>query len=208
MSRSMKSRPYRLGQRQASVEQTRSRIIAAARDLLATPGDFSGFTIDAVAAGAGVARMTVFNQFGSKRGLLEALFDDLAARGLVNRVHAVFLATDPSEALDKLVAAFGAFWTSDRLVIRRIRGLASIDCDFEAAVRARDERRREGIRTILGRLHKTRRKADLEEMVAILHTLTSFETFDNLAGQERDPDEVVALVCPLVWAAIAKLDDR
>src|SRR5262249_8350015 len=208
MSRSMKSRPYRLGQRQASVEQTRSRIIAAARDLLATPGDFSGFTIDAVASEAGVARMTVFNQFGSKRGLLEALFDDLAARGLVKRVHAVFQAPDPRDALDKLVAAFGAFWTSDRLVIRRIRGLASIDSDFELAVRARDERRREGIRTILSRLPKTRRKADLEEFVAILHTLTSFETFDNLAGQDRDPDEVVSLVCRLVWAALELEEER
>src|SRR5262249_38354140 len=112
----MKSRQYRLGQRQASVEQTRARIIAAARDLLATPEDFSGFTIDVVAAQAGVARMTVFNQFGSKRGLLEALFDDLATRGLVHRIVGVFMQADPREALNALVAAFGAFWTSDRLV--------------------------------------------------------------------------------------------
>src|SRR6516162_2910774 len=125
----MKSRPYRLGQRQTSVEQTRSRIIAAARDLLAAPDDFAGFTIDSVAVRAGVARMTVFNQFGSKRGLLEALFDDLAARGLVHRIQAAFMQADPRRALDTLVAAFGGFWTSDRLVIRRVRGLASIDPD-------------------------------------------------------------------------------
>src|SRR5262245_22963206 len=204
----MKSRQYRLGQRQASVEQTRARIIAAARNLLATPDDFSGFTIDDVAAQAGVARMTVFNQFGSKRGLLEALFDDLAARGLVNRIHPVFMEPDPYKALDALVAAFGGFWTSDRLVIRRIRGLASIDPDFESAVRARDDRRREGLRTILHRFPKKRHKAELDEVVAILHTLTSFETFDNLAGQDRDPDEVVSLVCRLVWAVVDSEDNR
>jgi AcrR family transcriptional regulator len=198
----MKSRPYRLGQRQVSADQTRARIIAAARNLLATPDDFSGFTIDDVADQAGVARMTVFNQFGSKRGLLEALFDDLAARGLVNRIYPVFIEPDPHKALDALVAAFGGFWTSDRLVIRRIRGLASIDPDFESAVRARDERRREGLRTILHRFPKKRRKAELEEVVAILHTLTSFETFDNLAGQDREPDGVVSLVCRLVWAVV------
>ena len=198
----MKSRPYRLGQRQVSADQTRARIIAAARNLLATPDDFSGFTIDDVADQASVARMTVFNQFGSKRGLLEALFDDLAARGLVNRIYPVFIEPDPHKALDALVAAFGGFWTSDRLVIRRIRGLASIDPDFESAVRARDERRREGLRTILHRFPKKRRKAELEEVVAILHTLTSFETFDNLAGQDREPDGVVSLVCRLVWAVV------
>src|SRR5262245_1383089 len=205
-SRPTKTRPYRLGQRQASVEQRRARIIAAARDLLAVPDDFSGFTIDAVAARAGVARMTVFNQFGSKRGLLEALFDELAARGLVHRIQGVFQQANPHEALDALVAAFGNFWASDRLVIRRIRGLASMDTDFELAVRERDERRRAGIRTLLSRFPSKGHKpslAESDELVAVLHTLTSFETFDNLAGLDHDPVEVVSLVCRLVWAAVA-----
>jgi hypothetical protein len=36
-----------------------------------------------------------------------------------------------------------------------------------------------------------------------LHTaLASFETFDNLAGATRSPDEVVALVCRLAQAAL------
>jgi AcrR family transcriptional regulator len=201
----MKARHYRLGQRQATVEQTRARIIAAARELLAAPDSFSGFTMDAVAAHAGVARMTVFNQFRSKRGLLEALFDDLAARGLLKHIQGAFMQADPRQALDVLVAAFGGFWTSDRLVIRRIRGLASIDADFASAVSARDERRREAIRTILGRFTSKRPRRSavrLDEVVAVLHTLTSFETFDNLAGLDRDPDEVVSLICRLVWAAI------
>ena len=207
----MKSRRYRLGQRQTSVNETRGRIIAAARELLATRDDFSGFTMDGVAARAGVARMTVFNQFGSKRGLLEALFDDLAARGLVGRIQNAFVQVDPRDALDAFVAAFGGFWTSDRLVIRRIRALASIDADFELAVRARDERRREGLRYILSRLPKKGRKqapANLAETIGILHTLTSFETFDNLAGEEHDPDEMVAVVCRLAWAAIELEDSR
>jgi len=204
----MKPRPYRLGQRQASVDQTRARIIAAARELLATPEQFSGFTIDSVAAQAGVARMTVFNQFRSKRGLLEALFDDLAARGLVSRLQPVFVQTDPHTALNALVAAFGGFWTSDRLVIRRIRGLAAIDPDFESAVRARDERRREAIRTILNRFPKKRCKTRPGEVIAALHTLTSFETFDSLAGHDGDPDDVVSLVCQLVWAVIDSEENR
>src|SRR6516164_1757761 len=148
----MQRRPYCLGQRQTTIEQTRARIVQAARELLAAPGGVSGFTVDAVAGQAGVARMTVYNQFGSKMGLLEALFDDLAARGLVERLRAAFGRPEPCEALASLIAAFGSFWHSDRIVIRRIRGLAAIDADFEQAVRARDERRREGLRTIIGRL--------------------------------------------------------
>jgi AcrR family transcriptional regulator len=201
----MNPRPYRLGQRQATSEQTRARIVAAARALLAAPEGFSGFTVDAVAGQAGVARMTVYNQFGSKMGLLEALFDDLAARGLVERLRAAFGQPEPRAALAAVIAAFGSFWHSDRVVIRRIRGLAAIDVDFEQAVRARDERRREALRTVIGRFAEGRQKPPPhagDEVIDVLHTLTSFETFDNLAGAARSPEEVIPVVCRLADAVL------
>jgi len=206
----MSARQYRLGERQASVAQTRARIIAAARKLLGAADASAAFTVDAVAAKAGVARMTVFNQFGCKRGLLEALFDDLAARGLVERLRASFMQPQAREALAGFVAAFASFWSSDRIVIRRIRALASLDPDFELAVRARDERRREGLRSIVGRLAEQYRKpspAAQQEVIAMLHTLTSFETFDNLAGPGRNPDKVISLVCRLAQAVL-ELEER
>ena len=85
----MSPRPYRLGQRQATTEQTRARIIAAARELLVARKGFSGFSIDAV------ARMTVYYQFGSKIGLLEALSDSLAAHGGLEQLAAAFRCPDP-----------------------------------------------------------------------------------------------------------------
>lgn len=66
----MSPRPYRLGQRQAATEKTRARIISAARELLMESTGYTGFSIDAVARQADVARMTVYHQFGSKIGLL------------------------------------------------------------------------------------------------------------------------------------------
>lgn len=205
----MKPRPYRLGQRRTAVEQTRARVVAAARALLAAPDGFSGFTVDAVAGRAGVARMTVYNQFGSKMGLLEALFDDLAARGLVGRLRAAFGRPEPREALAELIAAFGGFWQADRVVIRRIRGLAVIDGDVDRAVRARDERRREALRTIIGRFaekYHLPSPAAQDEVINVLHTLTSFETFDNLAGASHSPEDVVPLVCRLA-RAVLQLDE-
>src|SRR5262249_9711035 len=81
--RSIAPPPYNLGQRQDASEETRRRIVAAARDLLADESGPPGFTVETVARRAGVARMTVYYQFRSKRGVLEALFDDLANRGLM-----------------------------------------------------------------------------------------------------------------------------
>src|SRR5947207_15410103 len=138
----MSPRPYRLGQRETASSRTRGRIVEAARDLLAAEGGPAGFTLDAVARRAGVARMTVYYQFGSKAGLLEALFDSLGSRGGMGRLPGAFQRADALEALDELLGVFAGFWASDRLVIRRVRALAALDPDFGRAVGARDQGRR------------------------------------------------------------------
>src|SRR5438552_2566365 len=111
-------RPYRLGQRQATTAQTRARILAAAREVLMADEGFSGFSIDAVARRADVARMTVYYQFGSRVGLLEALSDDLAGRGGMGRLAEAFHQPDPRDALASYITVFGHFWAADRLATR------------------------------------------------------------------------------------------
>src|SRR6266568_5507059 len=202
---SMSPRPYRLGQRQASTEQTRARIIAAARELLVASDGFSGFSIEAVARQADVARMTVYHQFGSKTGLLEALSDSLAAHGGMEQLAAAFRRPEPLDALDEYITVFSRFWNSDRLVTRRLRALAALDSDFEQVVRARDVRRRQGLCVIMQRLaEKYGRPAPeaVDEMVNILFTLLSFENFDTLAGPMRSIEEVTPVVQRLARAAL------
>src|SRR3989454_9448981 len=117
----MSPRPYRLGQRQVAADENRSRILNAAREQLEEEASFS---IDAVARRADVARMTVYYQFGSRRGLLEALFDDLAARGGGPQLPSAFQEPGPVGALDRLIEIFAHFWSSARGVPRRVRGIA------------------------------------------------------------------------------------
>ncbi len=201
----MSPRPYRLGQRQATTEQTRNRIITAARDLLVESQGFSGFSIDAVARKADVARMTVYHQFGSKVGLLEALSDFLAAHGGMEQLAEAFRRTEPLDALNDYIKIFSRFWNSDRLVMRRLRALAALDADFEQVVRARDEWRRGGIRVIVGRIvEKYARPTpeNFEEIVNVLYTLLSFETCDTLAGPIHSIEEVTPVMNRLVYAAL------
>lgn len=280
----MSPRPYRLGQRQVATEQTRARILAAARELLSAEAGVAGFTIDAVARQAGVARMTVYYQFGSKRGLLEALFDDLANRSLVARLIPALQTPEPLAALRGLVEAFAGFWAAERVVMRRVRSLAALDPEVEEGVRARDERRRAHLQRILARLADTETppppspssdsapagaataplasagavassgpdastgSGDLRgscsatptqaagspasaassspssasgsaeaaltasapaeasgrdlDVADVLHTLTSFETFDTLAGVSRPIEAVTPWVLRLAWLAL------
>lgn len=200
----MSPRPYRLGQRQAATELTRARILNAARALLMSSDGYSHFSIDAIARQADVARMTVYHQFGSKIGLLEGLCDSLAASGGMEQLAAAFRQAEPLDSLREYLLVFSHFWDVDRLVMRRLRALAALDPDFEHVIRTRDEWRRRGVRTIAERLVLSPGEA-LDKTVDILLMLSSFETFDTLAGPTRSMEEVAPQVYRLAHAAL-KLD--
>src|SRR5256885_12417844 len=146
----MTSRPYRLGRRQAAVDRTRARILRAARALLVSRGG-TEFTIEAVARGARVTRVTGYRGFGSRSRLLEALFDDLARRGGMWDLADAFRQPDPQAALARFVTTFARFWTAHRPIHRRLLALAALDQGLERTLRARQEWRRQGLREILGR---------------------------------------------------------
>ncbi len=65
-------------ERARSRDDQRARIVEAARRLFASSG-FDEVTMADVAADAGVARATVFNHFGSKHALVEAITEDVIA---------------------------------------------------------------------------------------------------------------------------------
>ena len=145
-------RPYRLDQRRVASDQTRSKILDATRRLLGAEAGVAGFTMEAVAREAGVARMTVYYQFESKSKLLEALCDDLATRGGMDQMGAVFANPDPLDAMTAFVEVFARFWSTDRTVIRRLHGMAALDPVVEAVIRDREARRREGLRVLVRRI--------------------------------------------------------
>jgi AcrR family transcriptional regulator len=202
----MSPRPYKLGKRQTAAAETRQRIVAAARELLASAEDPTAFSVDAVARLANVSRMTVYYQFTSRAGLLEALFDDLAMRAQIGEwLAAAFQEPDGSAALDALIAAFAHFWSSARVVLRRLHALAALDAEVERGQQARNERRRQAILVMLNRLQTETGQPvpdAMAEAVAVVHMLTSFETFDALAGAGHDPEAVTPTVQRLVHAAL------
>jgi AcrR family transcriptional regulator len=181
-----------------AADETRARILAAARDQLK---EETSFSIDAVARRADVARMTVYYQFGSKRGLLEALFDLLAARGGLQQLPTAFQQPDPMVALQRLIDIFARFWSSDRVVLRRLRAMAALDPELDQVLRERSEGLRQGLRVIVSRLPA--HGAQLADTVDLLFALSSFENFDVLAGPNRTPEEVAPLVKRAATAIVA-----
>lgn len=176
------------------MDEGTERVLEAARELL-DDGGSEPFSLDAVARRAGVARMTVYNRFGSKAGLLEALFDSIAQRGEFARMPDVFREPDPVAALDAFVALFGRFWTAKRGAHKKLSAAAASDPELNAAIAARNERRRHATRELVRRLsgHRNAAIGD-EELVHALYVLLSFDTFNALAGPDRLPNDVVPLV--------------
>jgi AcrR family transcriptional regulator len=201
----MSPRPYNLGQRQGQIDQGRRQILDSARALLREATSYAAFSVDAVAKRADVARATVYYQFGSKTGLLEALCDDLADAGQLSELGEVFTNPDPEVALSAFVACFARFWDADRVVMRRLRALAALDPDVGAVIAARDQRRREGLAVLVERINKGAGlppTADPDRVVGILHALTSFETFDALAPANEPLAAAIPDIVGLAQAAL------
>ena len=201
----MSPRPYQLGKRQDQIEEGRRRITDAARSLLAETDSYRAFTIDAVAKKANVAKATIYYQFESKTGLLEAVCDALAEAGGMAELAAVFTNPDPMAALRAFVRAFGRFWDADRPAMRRLRALAALDPEVRSVISARDSRRRMGLTLLAGRLaergDKTNQTAP-EDLARALYVLTSFETFDALADPGTALTDVIDDVIRLTEAVV------
>lgn len=67
-------RAYRSPLRQRQAEETRRRVLTAARALFVRLG-YAGTTVDAIAEAAGISPKTVVAAYGSKRGMLAEVLD-------------------------------------------------------------------------------------------------------------------------------------
>jgi AcrR family transcriptional regulator len=194
-----------MGQRRVATDQTRERILAAARKLLLAE-NFSAFTMEAVARAADVSRLTVYYQFNSRAGLLEALYNHLAEHGDIKRLAEVFRkGGDPIQALRDFIEVFARFWGSDRDVIRRLHALGAIDSEIGKGLRARNERRRNGLRVVVDRYcswYPPLTSPRVQVAIDTLHMLTSFETFDALSGSGRSFEEVIEIIRKSAYHAI------
>lgn len=186
----MPARRYISPVRAAAAAATRQEVIAAAI-LLLRDDAVAAFTLEAVARRAGVTRLTVYNQFGSRLGLLEAVLDDLAVRGDLERLATALDDRDPWRSLDLLVEIICAFWSSDP-AMGRLQEAVALDRDFAQAVRDRNERRRSIIGTILRRLDSSRGQ-DRCDATDLIFSLTSHATYGALS-EGRSPAALADLL--------------
>ena len=194
-----RKRPYEMGKRLKASDHKRLAILKSARKQLESNG-FLQLTMESLAKESGVTRQTVHNLFGTKSAVLETLFDQLAVVGGLERMREVMQQPNPEIMLSTFVEVFTDFWTKDRLLIRRIHGIAAIDPEFGEAVAARNKRRQIAASRIIDRLSKREgaREDEQAQRTATLYALTSFEFFDALAESIGSTTTAASLVSDLV----------
>jgi AcrR family transcriptional regulator len=191
-------RGYDLGKRLENMDQTRRFVLQAARQQLEAQG-YRQTTMASLAAESGVTRQTIHNLFGSKREVLEALFDTIALEGGMDRMRDVMAHPDPEAMLQAFVRVFCNFWEKNRVLFRRIHGIGAIDPDFGEIIDARNERRHAAAVRIVKRLKGSR---DANEAAAALTALTSFEFYDALARYVKSGWQAEAVVLKVASAAM------
>ncbi|PSH62920.1 TetR/AcrR family transcriptional regulator [Phyllobacterium brassicacearum] len=200
----MSTRSYVSVVRAEAAAEKRDRVIQAAARFLREEESIAAFSLDTVAKAAGVTRLTVYNQFGSRRGLLEAVFDDIARRGRLVRLNDAMAASDPWSGLDQLVEIFCDFWSSDPAVAR-LHDAMGIDPEFAQALLERNARRRQLLEELVvrmtGRLASPSAQRDA---IDLTFALTSCAMFRMLAS-ERSAKAVCDLVRDASRAAIGRI---
>ena len=202
----MSPRPYKSPRRIAGATQTRQRIVAAAATILGTAEGIRGFSLQAVAKKADVTRLTVYNQFGSRRALLEAVFDERAARGGLHRIAEVMAGSDPQAGLLQVIAIFCDFWSFDPDTLGLLHAAGASDPEFGASVRERNERRRRLLSVLVRRMAQDRklRPKALGDLTDLLFALTSFQFFSQLTGGARTADAACHLIQGLARDAVRR----
>lgn len=183
----MSPRAYKSPLRDAAASATRDRIVAAAAAILGAADGIRKFSLEAVAKKAGVTRLTVYNQFGSRRALLEAVFDERAARGGLFRIVEAMQNPDPQAALLHIIGIFCDFWNSDPGTMRLLHAAGASDAEFAESVNERNERRRNVLAAVVRRLAAGRAQPPraLGNLVDVLFALTSFAFFSQLKTGKR-----------------------
>ncbi|HLY78150.1 MAG TPA: helix-turn-helix domain-containing protein [Caulobacteraceae bacterium] len=142
----MTRKPYSSAARAAAADRTRGEIVAAAARLLREPAGAEPFSLEGVGKQAGVSRLTVYNHFGSRRALLEAVFDNIAERSGLTRLGEAAGDADARRGLSRLVATFCDFWAAEAGAHGRIQAARADDAELDAALEARNQRRKRLLR--------------------------------------------------------------
>ncbi len=134
-------RPYNSVMRKAKAEQTRKRILDAARKLFESDG-FELVTIDQIAKEAKVSAPTIYLIFQSKRGILRVIMDEsLPKEQFLSLVDQHMKGETPEKRLKIAAKIARELYDAERKGMNLIRGASLLTPEFKELELEREKRR-------------------------------------------------------------------
>lgn len=143
----------------------------------------SSVTMEETAKRAGVARSTIYDAFGSRLGMFQALAAGMAQTAAFRRLQEAIADPVARRAVKRSLAAGTAFYETEHMVSRALGQLAASDPDAAGAVGMLDFGRRLAMAELARRLSEQGQLRDgvtLAEAADMLSVLSSFSTFEEL----------------------------
>ncbi|WP_394782100.1 TetR/AcrR family transcriptional regulator [Undibacterium sp.] len=189
----MSKRSYSSSVRADAAAEKRERMIEAATQFFREEHGIQDFSLEAVGRAVGVTRVTVYNQFGSRNGLLEAVFDEVARKGGIVRLAEVEAVADPRAALHRIVEIYCEFWSSDA-AIGRLHDAMATDPAIAQALAERMARGWQVLVAVIARIAVNQAGVQAQRDTAdLIATFTSLAAFRMLA-KARPAGEVCSLL--------------
>lgn len=136
-----KKRAYHSDLRQSQSQQTKQRILDAAKELFASTG-FEKITIAEIARKAEVSTPAVYAIFQSKRGILRALIDEaLPTEQFQGLVSQSMQEKDPRKRFQLTAKIARQLYDAEKTQLNFLRGASIIDPEFKE-LEMENERRR------------------------------------------------------------------
>jgi AcrR family transcriptional regulator len=184
----VKTRPYHSARRREQAQQTREKILRSARRLFVTRG-YGASTLEALAQHAGTAVQTVYAVFGSKRGILFALLDQMAADADLPRLRGALEAAsdDPRRQLRELIAFNGRFYRSGIDLIEIARTVSGVEPDLAQMWQEGESRRHRAQAALIEQWARAGwlATASVEQATDLLWALSGPDVFRLLTIERR-----------------------
>ena len=181
-------RPYHSQVRQRQAEETRRRILVAARSLFESRG-YAVTTVEAIAEVAEVSPKTVTAVFGSKRVLLAEVINPEAfsthVRQLIEELRAL---EDPSRRLSLVAQITRQAYEPLASSLELLRTAGAVAPELADVTRQIEARRRQNQARLIASLREQgalRSGLSFEEATDVLWALTSYDVYRMLVVEQR-----------------------
>jgi AcrR family transcriptional regulator len=171
---------------------SRERVLAAVR-LLLDEGVFHSSSVEQIAARAGVSRATLYQHFGSRLGLVDAMCEVMDA-------NPALIALRDTDDVHVFLERVTEFWAVEENLLVQFYGIVAVDPAARDFIDRQVRDRYAELRRLLARYER-----DDETTFASFAVLTSFETYLELRRRSgRSKADVVATLQRLadVWLAL------